>query len=294
MFKVPEKYRVTEGRMKSHSIIGNNGLFRIAKSKRVVYWVIASDGEEWRPIKGYEEFYAVSNTGKVRALEKTVTFAHGGRRHHPQIELLPDKHHLYPRVTLCVDGKNEKKLIHRLVAEAFIDNPNNFPNVNHINGDKQNPVVTNLEWCTQEYNIHHAIENDMSIGFKETDILEIKKLLAEGIDYKEIAKTFNKSRQTISDIKFGRHRDLNPEVPSKYTGLSLWEHVSVSLIYADRCPTWQEMCFIKNIFWDEEDSVIQYHPAKKDYVNYHPHTLHLWNPIGFAIPTPPSILVGPK
>ena len=69
-----------------------------------------------------------------------------------------------------------------------------------------------------------------------------------------------------------------------------WEHVSVSLPL--RCPTWEEMCFIKSLFWDQDDCVIQYHPSEKDYVNNHPHCLHLWRPIGQEIPTPPSFMVG--
>jgi hypothetical protein len=71
-----------------------------------------------------------------------------------------------------------------------------------------------------------------------------------------------------------------------------WEHVSVSM--KDRNPTWDEMCEIKAIFWDEEDCVVQYHPPKSDYVNIHPYCLHLWAPVGFNILRPPSIMVGPK
>jgi hypothetical protein len=71
-----------------------------------------------------------------------------------------------------------------------------------------------------------------------------------------------------------------------------WEHVSVSL--PNRCPTWEEMCLVKNRFWDPEDVVMQYHPAESDYINCHPFCLHLWRPIGQLIPVPESILVGPK
>lgn len=71
-----------------------------------------------------------------------------------------------------------------------------------------------------------------------------------------------------------------------------WEHVSVSL--ADRCPTWGEMCFIKDAFWDDEDAVVQYHPSKRDYVNHHPYCLHLWRPIDQALPIPSHLMVGPK
>ena len=69
-----------------------------------------------------------------------------------------------------------------------------------------------------------------------------------------------------------------------------WEHVSVSR--SDRCPTWEEMCQIKAMFWDAEDVALQYHPRESDYVNNHPNCLHLFRPIDAEIPTPPSILVG--
>ena len=71
-----------------------------------------------------------------------------------------------------------------------------------------------------------------------------------------------------------------------------WEHVSVSTKV--RCPKWEEMCIIKDMFWDETDTVIQYHPSKTDYVNNHPFCLHLWRPTKTLIPVPDSILVGIK
>lgn len=71
-----------------------------------------------------------------------------------------------------------------------------------------------------------------------------------------------------------------------------WEHVSVSL--PDRCPTWDEMCRIKDLFWDAEDAVIQVHPPKGEHVNCHPFCLHLWRPTDAEVPLPPFLLVGPK
>ena len=71
-----------------------------------------------------------------------------------------------------------------------------------------------------------------------------------------------------------------------------WEHCSVSVY--NRCPTWQEMSFIKDMFWDDDDCVMQLHPPKSDYVDMAPYCLHLWRPIGIEIPRPPSILVGFK
>lgn len=73
-----------------------------------------------------------------------------------------------------------------------------------------------------------------------------------------------------------------------------WEHVSVSIIKQDRCPTWEEMCFIKNIFWKEDEAVIQIHPPKSQYVNNHPYCLHLWRHLHDKPLLPPSILVGLK
>ena len=68
-----------------------------------------------------------------------------------------------------------------------------------------------------------------------------------------------------------------------------WEHVSVSL--PKRTPTWEEMCIIKNMFWDKDDTVVQYHPAESKYVNIHPHCLHMWRLIEISFPVPPLILV---
>lgn len=67
-----------------------------------------------------------------------------------------------------------------------------------------------------------------------------------------------------------------------------WEHVSVS---ARRTPNWGEMCWVKDLFWNEDEVVIQLHPAKANYVNCHPNCLHLWRPLDAEIPLPPTILV---
>jgi len=71
-----------------------------------------------------------------------------------------------------------------------------------------------------------------------------------------------------------------------------WEHVSVSL--RDRTPTWEEMCRVKALFWEEEDCVIQYHPPASEYVNNHDHVLHLWRPLEAVLPLPDSIFAGLK
>lgn len=71
-----------------------------------------------------------------------------------------------------------------------------------------------------------------------------------------------------------------------------WEHVSIS--FPNRLPTWDEMCFIKSLFWDKEDCVVQFHPPESDYINNHPYCLHLWRPTNQEIPRPDWFLVGIK
>jgi len=80
-----------------------------------------------------------------------------------------------------------------------------------------------------------------------------------------------------------------------------WEHVSVSVAYMTssgkrklRTPSWEEMCEVKDIFFSKEEAVIQFHPPASEYVNFHPHTLHLWKWGDGRFPLPDSILVGPS
>lgn len=77
-----------------------------------------------------------------------------------------------------------------------------------------------------------------------------------------------------------------------------WDHVSVSVLdtesqmHPDRCPTWEEMVFVKNVFWDKEEEVIQFHPRQSEYVNNHEFVLHLWRPNdGREIPRPDPLMV---
>jgi hypothetical protein len=71
-----------------------------------------------------------------------------------------------------------------------------------------------------------------------------------------------------------------------------WEHVSVSVPGKTRCPIWEEMCFVKSSFWEECDTVVQFHPAEEDYVNMHPYCLHLWRCRSEAFPKPNPLTVG--
>jgi hypothetical protein len=72
-----------------------------------------------------------------------------------------------------------------------------------------------------------------------------------------------------------------------------WEHVSARAREKnrERCPTWEEMCYIKSLFWGPEECVVQYHPPASEYKNDHPHVLHLWRYTKAEIPRPPRLLV---
>lgn len=71
-----------------------------------------------------------------------------------------------------------------------------------------------------------------------------------------------------------------------------WQHVSVSVQGLNRCPTWEEMCFVKNLVWGQDVTVIQFHPKQSEYVNKHKYCLHMWKKSGIEYELPPSILVG--
>lgn len=74
-----------------------------------------------------------------------------------------------------------------------------------------------------------------------------------------------------------------------------WDHVSVSIVGCpNRTPNWKQMCFVKDLFWEEDECVVQYHPPKSEYIDNHPGCLHLWKPQSEELPMPDSLLVGYK
>lgn len=114
----------------------------------------------WLPVKNYEGYYEVNNLGEVRSVERYVRHEEGGERKMKSCVLKSSiTYKGYMRLTLAKDGKNKSFSVHRLVAEAFIVNPNNLPQVNHIDLIKINNQVENLEWCTNRDNRIHSINN---------------------------------------------------------------------------------------------------------------------------------------
>lgn len=112
--------------------------------------------EQWKDISGYEGMYQVSNMGRVKSCERMVHHPKGGDKVINPRLLKPSFIRGYPSVILCKQGTVKRFSVHRLVAMAFIENPMNLPEVNHIDGNRGNPNVSNLEWCTSAQNKHHA------------------------------------------------------------------------------------------------------------------------------------------
>ena len=125
--------------------------------------------EIWKDIKGYEGLYQVSNFGNIKSLARKNTFYCVLRKEYlerpvkERILKTNDKNAKYKQVHLLKNGVVKVYLVHRLVAQEFIPNPNDLPQVNHIDGNKYNNRIDNLEWCTASENNKHAFR----IGLKE-------------------------------------------------------------------------------------------------------------------------------
>lgn len=106
--------------------------------------------EDWADIKGYEGLYQVSTLGKVKSLPRHGTYSE------PHILKVSSDGNGYLQVGLCKNSIYKSHKVHRLVATAFIPNPNNLPEVNHRDENKHNNRVSNLEWCNRNYNVNYG------------------------------------------------------------------------------------------------------------------------------------------
>lgn len=149
--------------------------------------------EVFKDIKGYPN-YQVSNLGRVWSKKR-------------QIYLKPCKiNNGYLTVSLsAINGKFKRELIHRLVALTFIDNPNNYPCVNHKDENKENNTVTNLEWCTRSYNMNYGTCAER-IGKSNSKAI---RCIETGVIYpsgKEAAKALGTSADIVSKVLHGKSR----------------------------------------------------------------------------------------
>lgn len=171
--------------------------------------------EVWKPVVGLEGCYEVSNLGRVRSVSRTVEVYGGRRRVVPSCIRKQGKSKAgYPQLHLSGDGVNTVEPVHKLVAEAFLGPRESGQTVNHIDGNKANNSVGNLEYCDHRENNRHALRTGLRINprgsrhglarLTESIVLEIRSALSSGEQQKSLAKRYGVSKSLINQIAKGR------------------------------------------------------------------------------------------
>ena len=173
--------------------------------------------EIWKDISGYEGLYQVSNLGRVKSLDRYVAqknrWGNISTVHKKSVLLTPklENENRYLTVSLWKNGKHCLRYVHRLAATAFIENPNDYMEVNQIDENKLNNTVLNLEWCDRFYNANYGKLKDHFKGIKnpstkltEDNVREIRHLIEIGLSDLEISKIFNVCRDNIGYIRRGQ------------------------------------------------------------------------------------------
>lgn len=167
--------------------------------------------EIWKDIQGYEGLYQVSNFGRIKSLSRLIFRKNGNNYSTKEIIMtLVFTKNKYLTIKLRKGDSSIRFFIHRLVAKAFIPNPEMKKQINHLDGNKTNNLVSNLVWSTQSENIRHAFENGLnyrgedSINAKLTE-QQVKYIKHQGGSTSELALNFGVSKSTISEIKSGRN-----------------------------------------------------------------------------------------
>ena len=169
--------------------------------------------EVWKDIPDFEGSYQVSDIGRVRSVDRVVTFKDGSMRKYKGKVLKPQLNKGYGRLRLCNDNGVTNKTVHRLVLETFKPHVNmNDLEVNHIDGNKLNNNLTNLEWVTARDNMLHAYntglinnkgERNPNAKLSDADVLEILQRLDTGELYKDISLDYGMSAKYIYHISIG-------------------------------------------------------------------------------------------
>lgn len=170
--------------------------------------------EIWRPIRGVNDCYYISNLGRVKSGGRWVNHSKKGIRFvREKILKQYAKPNGYMSIGIYLNKNIKTFYVHRLVAINFIDNPLIKGEVNHKDGDKTNNKVCNLEWVTKSENIKHAMETGLlpvgdqkaNASLKNDQVVEIKKLLLlNKYTCRQIASKFNVSKDVIHFIKVGK------------------------------------------------------------------------------------------
>ena len=175
--------------------------------------------EQWKDIAGYEGMYQVSDMGQVRSLDR---FDDRGHKQKGRTLTQSINTYGYLCVKPSIEGKKTLKYIHRLVLEAFIPNPDNRPQVNHMDGNKQNNHVSNLEWATAKENSQHAVDTGLSPNKGES--CHTAKLTEDDVRF--IRKHYNPdttdfNQKTLAE-KFGVEKCTISQIVHRKT----WKHVA--------------------------------------------------------------------
>lgn len=165
--------------------------------------------EEWRSVPGFQDKYQISNYGRVKTIQhESYTIHYKTRKRIPTIRKevmrrLGSNPGGYSIVSLCDDGKTKHYSVHRLVANAFIPNPKNLPQINHKNTNKKDNRFFNLEWCTAFENKVHALNMGL-IKVKNTamnaDKVRAIRADAKSMSARELSDKYKSNPGTIGDI----------------------------------------------------------------------------------------------
>ena len=189
--------------------------------------------EIWKPICGYEGLYEVSNIGRIRSLDRRVKNRHGfAVKKGKLIATAKVSGNDYRKVSLWKNNKGENALVHRIVAQAFVPNPDDLPEVNHKDENKENNNADNLEWCDRIYNanygtsIQRIVEKRKGVPVGEQPIIQFTKdglFVARHESAMKAAESVGGSNSAIGKCANGRSK-------TSYGYVWAWENGNIKTV----------------------------------------------------------------